>query len=337
VFELCTGPIAEGKSIGFNVKLYYATDDLEVETELYLDEHPSDPEFQGTTRPLDPWIWSETTNKFYRLEDNKIVEIVDCPSLEDVDCVEGEWTDWSSCVDDSGQIQSCGDGHTRKKSRGIAIDKKNNGKPCEGPFEQEESCDDILPNPTDCVVSDWSSWGECSVECGGGTQTRTRSIGIEATCGGDCPPLEQTQECNAQCCPVDCVLSDWSEWSSCHDATGQLKTCGSGWSRERTRTIVSDAECGGTCLSTSHVMSIHMVSSPIGSIGQGGSIPLHDITWEVDKHVPPHSASLTIVLVLSLLQPEPHVFSCPVASWQLLHSLQSESTQSTGQHCALHS
>lgn len=45
----------------------------------------------------------------------------------------------------------------------------------------------------DCIVSNWSSWSECS----GGTQTRTRIVIQEPTGSGTtCPVLEETQSCS---------------------------------------------------------------------------------------------------------------------------------------------
>ena len=89
--------------------------------------------------------------------------------------------------------------------------------------------------PVDCVVGEWSDWSCCSVVCGGGSQTSTRAILTPAANGGaDCPVTVQTQTCNtyaisismpladllasalcSQACPVNCVESAWSEWSTC--------------------------------------------------------------------------------------------------------------------------
>merc|ERR1712202_54704 len=60
--------------------------------------------------------------------------------------------------------------------------------------------------PVDGGVSEWSEWGECSEECGGGNQTRTRTCTnpTPANGGNDCEDsLEETQNCNEQDCPVD--------------------------------------------------------------------------------------------------------------------------------------
>jgi len=63
--------------------------------------------------------------------------------------------------------------------------------------------------PVDCQVSDWSQWGGCSKECGGGTQVQTRNITVQPRNGGqECPPLTQSRACNEQLCPP-CKYLDW--------------------------------------------------------------------------------------------------------------------------------
>ena len=66
------------------------------------------------------------------------------------------------------------------------------------------------PQPVDCQVSDWSDWGPCSKQCGGGTQTQTRTITVQSRNGGkECPSLlTQTKACNEQLCPA-CKYLDW--------------------------------------------------------------------------------------------------------------------------------
>ena len=67
--------------------------------------------------------------------------------------------------------------------------------------------EDKYPRPQDCVVGDWGSWGKCTRECGGGTQTRERKIKYEAKRGGvPCKDkkfdthLQETQTCNVRPC-----------------------------------------------------------------------------------------------------------------------------------------
>jgi hypothetical protein len=92
--------------------------------------------------------------------------------------------------------------------------------------------------PVDCKMSDWTQWGACSKTCGGGTQTRTRTVTTPAANGGvACPALTDTSNCNVQPCPVDCVGS-WSNWGEC-DAK-----CGTGM-RNRIYSVSRAAEHGG--------------------------------------------------------------------------------------------
>lgn len=54
----------------------------------------------------------------------------------------------------------------------------------------------------DCcpVNGGWSDWGDCSAECGGGTQSRTCTNPVPSCNGADCVG-GSTQDCNTQPCP----------------------------------------------------------------------------------------------------------------------------------------
>ena len=55
---------------------------------------------------------------------------------------------------------------------------------------------------SDCTVSSWSGWGSCSYPCGtSGTQSRSRYVTSQASCGGSCPfHLSESQACNRGGC-----------------------------------------------------------------------------------------------------------------------------------------
>lgn len=102
-------------------------------------------------------------------------------------------------------------------------------------FKMEDK-KDILPQ--DCEVSDWSA-SECSLSCGGGEQTLSRTVTMQMqNFGRDCPPLSQVRLCNEDPCPIDCTMGDWSGWGACS------ADCGTGV-QERSRGIASPAENNG--------------------------------------------------------------------------------------------
>ena len=97
----------------------------------------------------------------------------------------------------------------------------------------------VVPAPVACQVSGWSQWTPCDRPCGGGMQTRTRTVAVPASNGGAaCPSLLETQPCNLQACATDCQLGPWTEWSAC------TKPCGGG-SQMRTRAVVKPSAAGG--------------------------------------------------------------------------------------------
>eukprot|EP01062_Namystynia_karyoxenos_P050937 TRINITY_DN3979_c0_g2_i1.p1 TRINITY_DN3979_c0_g2~~TRINITY_DN3979_c0_g2_i1.p1 ORF type:complete len:1586 (+),score=449.87 TRINITY_DN3979_c0_g2_i1:111-4868(+) len=105
-------------------------------------------------------------------------------------------------------------------------------------FDVQVSC---TGGAQSCLVSDWSAWSTCDRSCGGGSQTRTRTVTRQPSAGGAaCPTLVESQTCNAQACSgaTDCVVSAWGAWGPCSAA------CGTG-QQIRTRTVVANPSGGG--------------------------------------------------------------------------------------------
>ena len=92
----------------------------------------------------------------------------------------------------------------------------------------------------DCVLSAWRASGECSVSCGGGTQTWIRTVETPAQHGGSQCDISRAEvrPCNTQPCPVDCVLSAWSPSANCS------QPCGGG-TQPWNRTVLTPAQHGG--------------------------------------------------------------------------------------------
>jgi len=97
---------------------------------------------------------------------------------------------------------------------------------------------------SDCEVEETWEEGDCSKPCRerptdmAGEQNLTREILSPAENGAKCPPLRLTQQCNMILCPIDCSVSEWSEWSKCSTKCG-------GGIRERIRSISEHERYGG--------------------------------------------------------------------------------------------
>jgi len=142
--------------------------------------------------------------------------------------------------------------------------------------DSKGGCTGYRPCPVDCVWEAWSSWSECSAECGqNGVQYRTRSVATEPAptfyyksgakdrsdatacqvstvnrtnsasgtegypCGVPCyGDSVEYRPCFRKECPVDCVWSEWSSWTSCS------KLCGGG-TQLRTRYVKEQPQHGG--------------------------------------------------------------------------------------------
>jgi len=112
-----------------------------------------------------------------------------CP----LDCVVRAWNAWTACS------LSCGSG-TQTRTPRLKTDVLNGGASC--PSEQSQPCNTHVC-PVDCQMTQWTAWTACSVTCGGSTQSRSRSVSVEAANGGTACPSDvmETQACGAAACP----------------------------------------------------------------------------------------------------------------------------------------
>ncbi|XP_068595155.1 spondin-1-like [Brachionichthys hirsutus] len=144
-------------------------------------------------------------------------------------CVVTEWGEWDPCS------VLCGVG-MRRRERMVKMPPVD-GSMCKAEVAEVEKC--MMPecHSIPCMLSPWSEWSECSVTCGRGLRMRQRMLKSEPA---DCTEeLEQTEKCMLPECPVDCMVSEWSEWSECN------KSCGKGHTI-RTRMVKLEPQLGGS-------------------------------------------------------------------------------------------
>lgn len=104
-----------------------------------------------------------------------------------------------------------------------------------------QPCNTETMCPIDCEGY-WRAWSLCSEPCAGGTQTRFFEVTSPEMYGGVCPDGDagtQTQECNTQECPIDCV-GEWGNWGDCSLACG-------GGVQTRDYIVLEQSQFGGIC------------------------------------------------------------------------------------------
>jgi len=197
-------------------------------------------------------------------------EINECktqPCDADV-CVDGKWGEWGSF----GACSAACGGGLQTRYRRIVTEANFCGIPAEGEDR------DIMPCSTqacggdvDCVLGDWSAWGDCSC-LDNGIRHRVRQVstygaGDGAWCSGDlnqvepCNTCVQLGTCDQQPVGLDCELSDWA---AADGAAGTCSvTCGQG-NLQMIKVVTQDASGGGAQCdgSTQKVMPCTMDPCP---------------------------------------------------------------------------
>jgi hypothetical protein len=153
-------------------------------------------------------------------------------------CVVSEWGTWSSCS------QTCAGGtQARKRS----VKKLTDMGDCPKKLVGTKKCN-TQPCSDECAVSaNWTSWSVCTVTCGTGHQSRHKRVLKNGAEQGGCKNtklLNQTRPCSTGDCPVDCVMGDWSAWSTCTKSC--LANEDDSAEQYKVRKIIQAAAYGGT-------------------------------------------------------------------------------------------
>jgi len=176
------------------------------------------------------------------LTDHEACGTIPCPT----DCEIGEWTAYGECS------LTCGGG-VRVQTR-VVVPPAAGGAVC--PLSERNDACEHNPCPIHCDVGDWQAWSSCSASCRDTTDattntiTRVRAIITHAEHGGYVCPMTLESDhysCNAGTtaegsfpnCPIDCKVTQFSEWSTC------AMSCGTGFQYKEREVIGAGAEEGG--------------------------------------------------------------------------------------------
>merc|ERR1719313_3102716 len=126
-----------------------------------------------------------------------------------VDCVQEPWSGWSECT------AECGGG-VKQRLRRTETPMRYGGTPC-GDTKQETECNSQACDQ-DCQLSEWTKWGACSKDCGGGTSKRYRYVKTAATGSGKCPGRWAPERLEYKFCgEIMCENSPKHETLACID------------------------------------------------------------------------------------------------------------------------
>ena len=132
---------------------------------------------------------------------------------------------------------------------------------------------------TDCQVTPWTPWSNCTAVCEGGMKFRSRNITTDVQDGGSaCPLLKQETECNTRTC--DCTVSPFTEWTNC-----SVK-CGGGVSIRTRDVILVPLEDGQICPSLNETKKCHEMKCAISGLPFGGEeeeIKVENMEVEIEK------------------------------------------------------
>ncbi|CAF99436.1 unnamed protein product, partial [Tetraodon nigroviridis] len=144
-----------------------------------------------------------------------------------------EWSQWSVCS------LTCGQGWQVRTRSCVS---SPYGTLCSGALRETRMCNNTSSCPVHGLWEEWSLWSLCSVTCGRGSRTRSRSCVNGSGVLACRRPEIQTKLCNIAVCPVEGQWLEWGPWSRCS------VTCDSGTQQRQRRcssSVHGWAECKG--------------------------------------------------------------------------------------------
>jgi hypothetical protein len=221
------------------------------------------------------------------LTNKKKCNQIKCP----VDCVMSEWSTWSKCT------KEC-EGGVQGKTRAIITKPKNGGKFCDTVQESRScntgSCD------RDCTLHDWTDWSPCSMACGGGLQTRIRTVDVPIRGQDKCPKTTSglrsgEKMCNEQDCVGDEICVAKQDLIMAIDASGSLRESGFEIVRKFAANLTqryvaeyygdSDMQVGALVFGNGHLepdgtirnaVNVHDLTTDIGAV----KTAIEELTWQ---------------------------------------------------------
>ena len=172
--------------------------------------------------------WAAETKALQQLSTDNIRKIIFWKLIY-FSLVDGGYTNWSEF---SSCTVSCGQG-TKTRTRNCTNPlPQHGGNYCQGRSTQSVPCL-VRHCPINGNYTEWTEFTSCSITCGGGKRTRSRTcLNPRPQYGGlNCSslgPAQEGEDCNTHACPIDGGYSEWSTFGACS------ATCGNGLKR-RTR------------------------------------------------------------------------------------------------------
>ncbi|XP_062578062.1 SCO-spondin-like isoform X3 [Saccostrea cucullata] len=205
--------------------------------------------------------------------------------------VDGGWNTWGTFGHCS---VTCGSGQKTRTRLCSHPFPAHGGADCTGVNSEVLNCTE-KPCPVNGGWSTWSKFSHCSVHCGRGTMTRTRTCSnpTPAHNGTDCVGhAMETHHCNGHLCPVNGGWSSWSQYSQC------TTSCGGG-TQVRTRTCTHPRPLHGGANCKGYAIETQKCSENGCPVNGGWS------TWSSFSHCSAHCGRGTMTRTRTCSNPSP--------------------------------